>query len=138
LQSALATDQPLKQLVKLLSVEIHGCVGFAQGSQDFYYTGLSELFAQPEFRDQQYLLDVSRLIDTFDGILAALPRQSVKRSAVLLGEENSLPVACALFVAPWEYQGESGVFACLTPLRADYNYILGLLDSVIDTLDSHS
>ncbi|KKW41421.1 MAG: Transcriptional regulator of heat shock protein [Candidatus Magasanikbacteria bacterium GW2011_GWA2_56_11] len=124
-RSAGQDEQALKQLGKIMAGEVSNAVLIAFGAHRVYYTGISYLFAQPEFQDMARTVDISavfdqceeRLDDVFDRLSAGEPR-------VLIGEENPLSGDCSLVGARLS---DERFLTILGPLRMDYAKSLGIL-----------
>ena len=83
---------------------------------DCYYTGLSQLFAQPEFRDWQQVVSLSEVLDRLDEALQALPPVQPRAPCLLIGGDSPFGSACST-----AYIGHGGaVIGILGPLRMDY------------------
>lgn len=84
------------------------------GGTDSYYTGLSQLFAKPEFRDWNRVVSLSEVLDRLDDALHQLPPAGEPR--ILVGSESPFGPACSVI-----YLGRTDfAFGILGPLRVNY------------------
>ncbi len=68
-RAARATEYPEKNLAKVLAELSDEAVILAFGKNDVYYTGLSNLFAKPEFHDQDLVYRIGEVVDHLDEII---------------------------------------------------------------------
>lgn len=100
-------------------------VGF--GPYDVFYTGLSNLFSQPEFREFDMVVHMSRAIDHLDEAMRQLFRQNVNEVEVKLGEHNPFGEDCAAIITR---AGKQHLLGILGPMRMDYDANLGRINYV--------
>lgn len=110
-----------KSLAELSGVAV--IVGF--DTNDFYYTGLSNLFSQPEFRDYDLVCNMSAVIDKLDEAIEDI-FESVNDLKILLGKENPFAPDCGSVLAKYSIGKEEVMLSILGPMRMDYqnNYSL--------------
>ncbi len=122
------TDQALrtKRLARALA-DFTGLAVFVRfGSFDSYYTGLSQLFAQPEFRDWQRVVSLSGILDGLDEALQLLAPATDAAPVVLVGSQSPFGSICSTM-----YLDRSGILiGVLGPLRMDYARIRAALEAV--------
>jgi len=109
----------LKEVARALSDFADNAVVLAFSSNDFYYTGLSVLFAHPEFEEQGYTVSLAKVIDHLDRILEKLAKNLTRQQA-LLGKDNPFGKECGFVGAPHTFAGNRGCIGILGPLRMDY------------------
>lgn len=129
LERALATalgNDTYKLLAKKLAELADNTVFIAFSPNDFYYTGLSNLFAQPEFTERQVIYSISKVIDHFDGVLTKL-FDSVRDTDILIGRENPFAADCSAIVTRYESPSHSGLLGIVGPMRMDYQQNYGLV-----------
>lgn len=101
------------------------------GPNDLYYTGLSALFAQPEFRDWQRVVSLSEVLDRLDEAVQRLEGagSTPKR---LIGTESPFGASCSTV-----YGEVDGVcIGALGPLRMPYRRTHDLLSLILPLLTS--
>ena len=122
--------QRVKSVARMLA-ELSGlAVIVAHSEADTYYTGLSQLFAQPEFREWQRVVSLSELLDHLDDTLSALRQRSFIAPQILIGEECPFGQACSAVLG----STEEGLVGILGPIRMDYQYSSGLMRTAMDAI----
>ena len=120
LESALDSDrkQYLKTIAKYIAEKSQSAVIDAFDEDSLYYTGMSNLFSQPEFRDYAYTVSVSTIFDQvedrIESVFELLDKENPK---VLVGQNNPFGNMCGLVGGRLD---EGALFAILGPLRMDY------------------
>jgi heat-inducible transcriptional repressor len=125
-------EQFSKKLARTLA-ELAGeaaVVGFNR--YDSYYTGLSNLFEQPEFRALDMVRSISQVVDHLDEAMAKLYRNLTVSSdvAVKIGEANPFGEDCAFVFTTYGRGTNPSIIGILGPLRMDYDANLGRLHYV--------
>jgi heat-inducible transcriptional repressor len=125
--SAGEADRAIKQAAESLS-EITGNLGLATLSEGLFYSGLRNLFGQPEFSGSRGY-EVASLLDSLDEWLAeAAPTQPV---SVYIGQENPIgrssgaTLIIARFGSPFS---DSSYIGVLGSTRQNYGRVMGLVD----------
>jgi len=106
-----------KQLAKAVAELASATVIMAFSPNKVYYTGLSNLFNQPEFKDLNVVLDVSSMFDRCEECLEDFFDKANSDVSFFLGSEH--PFGHLLSVASFKF-GENGLFSLLGPMRMDY------------------
>lgn len=101
-------------------------IGFSENN--VYYTGIANLFCQPEFRDPERVYNMSLIIDHLDKAMSDIFNQ-IKELEIRIGEENPFDQHCSAILTPWGKK-KRGVFGILGPMRMDYEKNLGLANFV--------
>lgn len=123
-----ANNRKIKDLAKTIAEHTGNAVIIASGSGHIYYTGISKLFAQPEFADASRTVEVSQVFDHCEQHLPAV-HAAVEGSDihVFIGEQNPMGASCGLVAA--RVGGEHMVMM-LGPQRMDYALNVSLLDYI--------
>lgn len=110
--------QLLKTIAKLMAEHSGNAVMIAFDDTSVYYTGMSALFAQPEFRDYARTVQVSAVFDHCEDRIHVL-EDAVKESATVtfIGQQNPLGGACSSIVTRFN-SGELMIF--IGPMRMNY------------------
>ncbi|MBU1613526.1 MAG: DeoR family transcriptional regulator [bacterium] len=106
-----------KQMAKAVAELSNATVVMALAPNKVYYTGLSNLFNQPEFKDLNVVLDVSSMFDRCEECLEDFFNKSEKNVNFFLGSEH--PFGHFLSILSFKF-GENGLFSLLGPLRMNY------------------
>ena len=120
----------LRGLAKFLVAKINLAVVVGFTPNDMYYTGLFNLFSQPEFEDHRMVLSMSQVVDSLERAMGRIFYQ-IREPRVLLGEQCPLGDNCALVGATVDTR----FLAVLGPVRMDYGRILGLFNEAVKTKD---
>lgn len=102
--------------------------------RNVYYTGLSNLFGKPEFRQFAQVAVMSKVLDHLDETMEKMFPEVPPSVSVLIGSQNPFGPECGLIVARAPMEGGYGVLGILGPMRMDYDAHVGLLEATIDTL----
>jgi len=130
-------DIMLKNLAKTIA-EFTGqatIVGFSP--EDVYYTGLTNLFSQPEFSHIDMVISMSRVIDHLAQGMTKLYRKvdGIKKVEVCLGESNPFGEDSALLLTHCSTVRGHELIGILGPLRMDYDSNIGRLQYVRSILN---
>ncbi len=119
----------VKNLAKKIS-DLSSCaVMVAFSDSDIYYTGISNLFSQPEFNISGWAYSMSGIIDSLDRILTKLYYQIDDCPKILIGSENPFGNLASTIVIKSEINNKNQILlGILGPLRMDYQKNLGLID----------
>lgn len=125
-------DRRFKALAKALS-ELSGQAAIVGlGTADTFYTGLSQLFSQPEFRNWQQVVSLTEVLDRLDEALNAMRTTDIQEPRILLGQECPFGPACATVVCATK----QGCIGILGPLRMEYSFVANLLHSTYQLISS--
>lgn len=106
-----------KNFAKLFSLWSGTATILGVGTTGFYYTGLANLFSQPEFSDSAKTLDMSRLFDQCELRIPEMSEQLQDNAVhVFIGSQNPLGAVCGTVTTlingePWLFIG---------PMRMNY------------------
>lgn len=94
-------ERQIKELAKVVAELAHVTViiGFAKHS--FYYTGISHLFSQPEFREYDLVCNISEIVDCLDEKASEFFKITNKTDGdaiILVGSDNPLSADCSVVV----------------------------------------
>lgn len=131
LQEIVKTDDEknnLKTVARYVSDATGAAVIIAFERNSAYYTGISNLFAEPEFRDYRQTVSISAMFDQCEerlgDIYDAVEGRNIR---VMLGRENPLGNVCGLVAAVVAHRQ---LFALLSPLRTNYARNMGMVQCV--------
>lgn len=127
-QATREKDFPEKAVAKTLAELSGEAVILAFGPKDVYYTGLSNLFAKPEFHDQDLVYRIGEVVDHLDEIINEIFEETKDEIKVLIGKKNPFSENCGAVVS--RYRGKNkktGLVAVLGPIRMDYGRNIALI-----------
>ncbi|MFA6227772.1 MAG: hypothetical protein WC668_01150 [Patescibacteria group bacterium] len=117
----------IKTLAKQLSGLSEQTVIIAFSANDLYYTGLSQLFRQPEFTNLSLVCTMSDIIDNLDRVINWYFPQADEMPQILIGDTCPFGRDASAIIAKAELSGQPLVIGILAPLRMDYQRNLGLI-----------
>jgi len=123
-------EAAFKQTAKAIAELSNGAVFWAFHKNDLYYTGLSNLFAQPEFRETAAVCDVSGVIDRMEDIIDGMFESIGSGAQVLVGSKNPFGDFLSTVMVKYKDNNHDGVFGILGPLRMDYGRNLALAEFI--------
>lgn len=110
----------IKQISKSIALMTGEMVFVAFNRHDFYYTGISNLLSKPEFRKQDLILNISKVIDHFDEVLENIFNQTDKDINILIGSQNPFSSNCAVIISSYKINNTKQIFGILGPMRMNY------------------
>lgn len=102
------------------------------GNADTYYTGLSQLFAQPEFRDWQRMVTLGEVLDRMDDVITGIRAARFDEPTALIGRQCPFGTACSSVVVTLK---DGSLLGILGPLRLDYRQAFALLETARELLN---
>lgn len=98
----------------------------AFADNDFYYTGLTNLFSKPEFSEQAVVCSVSSIIDHLDVRLKQLFSALGPECHIFVGHNN--PIDSTLSFIAVKITDEGPLIALLGPMRMRYSANVALIE----------
>ena len=121
--------QKRKNIAKVLTELSGQTVLLAISSDSLYYTGLSNLFLQPEF--SELIADVSKVFDHCEQCIDDFYEKVGNDAEIFVSEEH--PFGGMLSVVAGRF-GNNSLIAMMGPLRMDYKKNICLLSKAIDII----
>ncbi len=123
-------EQAYKQSAKMIAEYSGAAVFWAFHKNDLYYTGLSTLFSQPEFKQVDTICDVSSVIDRLEEIIDENFEKFVFGEQVFIGSDNPFGNFLSAVVLKYKKDKKDGVFGLIGPMRMDYAKNLSLINFI--------
>ena len=123
--------QKVKQVAKNLAQLSNETIYIAFGKNNFFYTGIANLFNQPEFCNLDLVHSLSDVIDCMDDIINKHFDKLQKNLQILVGKDNPFISNASTIVGPFEFKGQVGIMGLLGPMRMDYEANHALVNAVI-------
>jgi len=120
----------IKSLAKKLAELSNDAVVVGFSPFDVYYTGLSNLFSQPEFVDSGLVHSMSQVIDSLDNVMEQFFQTAGDDSEIMLGDDNPFGQDCSAVVSKMVFSDGEIVMMILGPMRMDYSRNLNLVDYI--------
>jgi len=119
-----------KQTAKAIAELSSSAVFWAFHKNDLYYTGLSNLFAQPEFKQSEIVYDVSVIIDRMEEIIDDLFEKIDDGEQIMIGSKNPFGAFLSTVLVKYKKDNKSGIFGLMGPTRMDYAHNLALINYI--------
>jgi len=132
LDEALQLEEVLafKEVAKQISQLSGNAVFWAFHKHNLYYTGISNLFQQPEFARISIIHDISEVIDRLDEIIGVIIDDMDFGLHTRVGTNNPFGSIFGSTFAKYKLRGQIGMFGVLGPMRMDYKKTITLIDYV--------
>ena len=131
-------QEMLRKLAKAIAEIIDEAVIVAFDKTDTYYTGLSNLFGQPEFADINVLQSLSKVVDHLDVVMAQMFTHIGNDVHIMVGKDNPFSATCGTLIGKYSIpRRANGVISFLGPLRQDYGEhmaIMSFTQSLLQTV----
>jgi len=123
-------ETAFRQTAKAIAEMAGGAVFWAFHKNDLYYTGLTNLFAQPEFNRVDIVCDVSAIIDRMEEIIDNIFEDLSEGEQVLIGSKNPFSNFLSTVLVKYKNNNAHGIFGILGPMRMDYSHNLALVEFI--------
>lgn len=101
-------------------------VGFSP--DNFYYTGLSNLFAHQEFQKIDLMYHLSEVVDHLDEVMKKIYDDVSNDVKIMVGSENPFGKECGSIVMSYSFGDKGkGLLGILGPMRMDYDNNIALI-----------
>jgi heat-inducible transcriptional repressor len=117
----------VKELAKSMAEISTGAVFVAFSDSDFYYTGISNLFSQPEFTQHQLVYNLSHVIDHLDKTINKIFDEVDSKVEIYIGAKNPFSSDCSSVLAKYRTKNSDGILGILGPTRMDYQNNVSLV-----------
>lgn len=120
-------EQSMKDLAKEVAELVDSAVVLALSPYNIFYTGITNIFKQPEFYEKQMIINMSQVIDHLDDVMAQL-FNSIDKSQVLIGDNNPFGHDTGAILTKYNDGKTEMVFGIVGPLRMDYQRNLSIIN----------
>ncbi|OGF28020.1 hypothetical protein A2331_02835 [Candidatus Falkowbacteria bacterium RIFOXYB2_FULL_34_18] len=120
-------EQSLKETAKVTARISDGAVFCAFHRNNLYYTGISNLFQQPEFNELSLIHDISTVIDRMDEVIDSIFDEIDIGVHTLIGSKNPFGNFCSVIISKHRTEDNVGLFGVLGPMRMDYKKNIALI-----------
>lgn len=118
-----------KEIARLIAKLSDSAVFVSFGEDEFFHTGIANLFRQPEFAEMDYLHTMSEAIDHMDEAISLMFNQLESGEIqTLIGQDNPFGAVTSVVVSKCEIDGQTSLIGILGPNRMDYRKCLGLVE----------
>ncbi|PJC02306.1 MAG: hypothetical protein CO073_00155 [Candidatus Komeilibacteria bacterium CG_4_9_14_0_8_um_filter_36_9] len=120
-------EQSMKDLAKEVAELVDSAVVLALSPYNVFYTGITNIFKQPEFFEKQMIINMSQVIDHLDEVMAHL-FNTVDQTEVLIGSDNPFGQDTGAILTKCHKGDQKVVFGIVGPLRMDYQRNLSIIN----------
>lgn len=122
----------LKEIAKVVADISQQTVIIAFSYNNIFYTGVSNLFNQPEFLNLECIISLSQLIDKMDESILGIYDDINDDIKVLIGQDNPFDNQCSSLLTRYEFRSSKedgeGILGLLGPMRMPYGLNKSLLE----------
>jgi heat-inducible transcriptional repressor len=126
-EKLLSSEEGFKKTAKMIAEISNNAVFWAFHKNNLYYTGISNLFVQPEFKESEVVYDVSAVIDRMEEIIVDIFDKLDLGEKILIGDDNPFGDFLSTVLLKYGCRGQTGVMGILGPMRMDYKKNLELV-----------
>lgn len=129
-ENAINFDLAVKKVSKVLAEISKDAVFVGFSPEDFYYTGLSHLFRNPEFQKINLVHHISEVVDHLDEVISDMFGEISESDdeKILIGQENPFGAECSTIITGYSNgKNVRGVFGILGPIRMNYENNMALI-----------
>ncbi len=127
-----------KNTAKILAKKSGNAVFWAYHKNNLFYTGISNLFSQPEFSQVNLIYDISSIIDRVDEIIDQIFNEIKYGPQILIGSDNPFGNFCSTILAKYKVGDNVGMFGIIGPLRMNYEKNMALVKYVNESITRNS
>lgn len=133
------TEDVIKELARRSAEILNSAILVGLRSHDVYYTGLTNLFRQPEFSHQATVIRVSSVIDVLDAAMEDIRSHLEEEPiTILIGQENPFGPSCTVILTQLPNTGsEVRIIGVLGPLRLNYPRALAAMHFMHDQFERY-
>jgi len=135
LVEVLKKKDDLRQAAKALAEYSSNAVFWAFHKNDLYYTGLSNLFSQPEFKESKVVCNVSSVIDQMEEIIDKVFNDLDDEIVFKIGSSNPFAPFLGTVFLKYRRNKQSGLCGILGPMRMDYGKNAALLEIINNNIN---
>jgi len=134
--SSSSDDEMTLRIMAKTLVDLSGETAIvAFGPHRSYYTGVSNLFQKPDFRDLEMLQSLSSMVDRFDEVAEEIFDQVSSEPQVMIGSENPFGDDMTAILVKYRLPNNTvGFLGLLGPLRMNYKKNLSLIEEAKEIL----
>lgn len=129
-------ETAFKETAKLISSLSGSAVFWAFHRHNLYYTGISNLFQQPEFSQLEMIYDISTVIDSLDEIIDSIFDKIDPDVKIMIGSDNPFGAFLGTVITKYRIAENTGLFGIIGPMRMDYEKNLAIIRYVSETISA--
>lgn len=122
-ESSVIAGKDVKNVARKIAQKSGLAVFVGHGPQDIYYTGLSNLFSQPEFQDLDLIFNMSNVLDHLDEMIKEMYDDFSNDLEIRIGENNPFNNNCSSIII----KRDDELIGLIGPMRMDYQKNIDLI-----------
>jgi heat-inducible transcriptional repressor len=122
-----------KTLAKTLAEVSHQTIIVAFSPEKIYYTGITNLFQQPEFSELNLVVNLSNVFDRCEECVEDFYDEVINEPKYFIGNDQPFGSMLSVLAARWP-KTEKGLVALLGPMRMDYLTNYALLKKALEVI----
>jgi len=140
-------EESFKKMARALSEITNSAIFWAFHRHNLYYTGVSNLFKQPEFmpgvsklpveKNFDILYDISAIIDRMEDIIDEIFEKVEFGENIYLGSKNPFGNFCGTIMYKYKSEEKIGIFGLLGPMRIDYEKNISLMRQIFEKINQN-
>ena len=126
LSHEIRTKEPeivVKNIAKKIAELSNSATIVAFSKNDLFYTGLANLFSQPEFSNFDVVCNISDVIDHLDDVIGSI-FDDIEDTQIKIGQNNCFSDKCSSIIT----RSGDKLFGIFGPMRMDYEKNLALVN----------
>ena len=125
-------EEKVKALAKIISEKSNLLIFVAFNKNNFYYTGLSNLFSQPEFQNLNLICNISEVVDHLDEVISEIydTINSEDKVIIKIGKDNLFSADCSVIMI----KKKDILIGIVGPMRMNYQKNVFLLKVILSDL----
>lgn len=120
--------ESIKMLAKGLAEIANQAIVVGFSPNNVYYTGLSNLFNQPEFAQHELVFRISQIIDHLDQVMFEIFNSVNDDVKILIGKNNPFGSDCSTVLTKYQFKNQPGLLGILGPMRMNYQQNINLVN----------
>jgi len=109
----------IKALAREVADMVDGAVVVGLSPNNIYYTGITNIFKQPEFYQPEMLINMSLVIDHMDSVMAKIFTE-IGEPTIWSGDDNPFGQDTGAVLTKYRLNKQEGILGILGPMRMDY------------------
>jgi len=130
-------EKDFKKVARLVSQLSGSAVFWAFHRHNLFYTGISNLFHQPEFAELELIYNISSVIDGLDDIIDNIYEEVDDGLSTFVGSNNPFGAFAGTVLAKYRFNDKVGIFGILGPIRMDYEKNIALVEFILKKLNNN-
>ena len=121
------SEEDFKKMAKAIAELSNNAVFWALNKNNLYYTGVSNLFIQPEFKSSDVVYDISVIIDRMEEIISDKFNSFEMGENIFIGSNNPFGNFLSMILLKYKHNNQIGIVGLLGPIRMDYENNISLI-----------